>query len=342
MKNKLVLGLIIAIMISTTPAAALAWGSATHLYLAEKLGNKDGTTDQQEMYGATLIDVFNLMFGYDYQPYLWYQTHYEFMKLADAAEPDENALAYGFVSHNEAWGADYTAHIDALTIEGNEGYVIIKSAELASVLKDAYVIPALEYILTILGYDLSDPDIQDLIDYAAPIVSLMLADSGVESAIDYLVSQNEDKKVGFRMYNSAQKRGDFVPNLLCQAYAGGLASEAGISIETASGIIYATELAFRAELMNYGNTLTQNNVLESMAEQGAELAIDILQEEYGIEIPPELYNVAKYVATGLMTITLSEAIEVVKEDYAEELEATQKYVKKQLNAHKIKTYRRDD
>ncbi|MCK5061652.1 hypothetical protein KAR28_03820 [Candidatus Parcubacteria bacterium] len=344
MKNKLILSLVVGLVVATLPVPALAWGSATHLYLSEKLGNKDGVTDQQEMYGATLVDVFNLMFGHPYQPYLWNETHYGFMKLVEAAEPEEMALAYGFASHNEAWGADHTAHIDALTIEGEGGYVIIKSQELAPILAPE-IRASLEQLVFIV-YEMVPPypaDIELLIQQAVQEMSFMLADNGVESAVDYLVGQNEDKKVGDRMFGSAQDRDSFVPLLLVEAYAEGLASQPGMTYETASNLIMATEAAFQTQMMSYGLALAQEDpgdIKEAMAEQGAVLAIMIIEAEYGITVPLALYPLIFQEVKNLMIFTLNQAIEVVEDDYVEELEATQKYIKKQLNAHKIKTYRK--
>ncbi len=334
MKRKLILGLIIAIILATLPASTLAWGSATHAYLTEKLGNKEDVLNQQEMYGATLIDVFNFMFGVPYQPYLWTKTHYGFMTLVDAAEPEEAALAYGFVSHNEAWGADYTAHINALTLEGDKGYVITKGEELAPLLVST-IIASLEELL---GAPLPDP-LPPVYEELIGELSLGLAHIGIESAVDYLVSQNEDRKIGYKMLTSAQERDDSVPLLLSEAYAEGLAEATGMSLEVANGIIYETESEFQAQMISYGAALTQENALELLAEQGTELAIMILEAEHGIEVPSERYGEIFALVKNLMASTLLEAIEVVEDDYSEELEATQKYVKKQLNANKIKTYR---
>lgn len=338
MKNKLILCLIAGIVIFTIPMPSYAWGSATHVYLAEKLGNKNGIMNEQEMYGATLADVFNLMFGYEHRGYLWGQTHYGFMQLVDAAEPEEKALAYGFASHNEAWGADRTAHIQALTIEGNNGYVIIKSIELAPLLQPS-IRELIEMLLVANGiYPPYGPEIGALITE----LSLVLADSGVESAVDYLVSQNEDKKVGSRMLASAQGRDASVPMLLSEAYAAGLAAEAEITLLEASTIIIGTEAVFQTQIMSYGAILAQENAMELMAEQGAELAIVMIEARYGLVVPPALYEQVFQKVKNLITFTLLEAIEVVEDDYAEELEATQKYVKKQLNTHKIKTFRGED
>ncbi len=63
------------------------------------------------MYGGVAPDLFNYLFA-PYQPYLDGQTHDDFLKVWEAAGPRQNsvkrALAYGFVSHNDLWGADVT------------------------------------------------------------------------------------------------------------------------------------------------------------------------------------------------------------------------------------------
>lgn len=45
-----------------------------------------------------------------------YETHYDIMKVWEAAQSKPGkALAFGFVSHNEVWGVDSTAHRSGIT-----------------------------------------------------------------------------------------------------------------------------------------------------------------------------------------------------------------------------------
>ena len=110
---------------------AWAWGSATHTYIDDRLNRQGpGQKNLGEMYGGVAPDLFNYLFA-PYQPYLYGQTHDDFLKVWEAAGPRQSsvkrALAYGFVSHNDLWGADVTAHHNGITFGQGQGYVIAKA-----------------------------------------------------------------------------------------------------------------------------------------------------------------------------------------------------------------------
>jgi len=314
MNNRLLLILIISIVVCAVPALAFGWGAATHAYIAKELGHEPGVMNLQEMYGAVVPDIFNLMYGYEHQSFLWNMTHYEFMKVVDEGKLDESsAFGYGFASHNEDWGADHTAHINSVGIKSGEGYVVTKKKILAPQLK-----LGMRLFLISKGIAYTPELLEEL--------SLAIADSAVESAVDLLVSQNEDTQIGTRMLAAAKLRGPFVPMLLSKAYAKGLAGEAGIIAEEAILLIVEAEMQFKEYIELYGEILTQENTVDLMAEQGAQLAEQMLEEQYGIivEVPTELMK------TGLLS-----AIDVVKNDYSEELAATLDYVAGQLESHGV-------
>ena len=114
-------------------APAHAWGSATHAYIANRLG---GATlqplDAQELYGAMAPDLFQTDIALNMDPLLYTYTQgvpgqEGFMAIWNTAQgPLARAFAWGWVGHNEVWGEDSTAH-------GN-GYVIEK----ATLLSDAF------------------------------------------------------------------------------------------------------------------------------------------------------------------------------------------------------------
>jgi hypothetical protein len=316
MNNKLLSSLIIIVILCVIPNLAFGWGAATHAYLAKELGYEPGVMNLQEMYGSVVPDMFNLMFGYEHQDYLWIETHYQFMKVLEEAESDESmAFAYGFTSHNEDWGADLTAHISSITANPEEGYVITKKKILAPQLKLGIML-----FLNANGIAYTP----ELLDELA----LSIADSAIESAVDLLVSQNEDTRIGMRMQVAAKLRSPFVPMLLSKAYAKEFAGEAGIIVEEAILMIVETEDTFKEYMELYGEILTQENAIDLMAEQGAQLAELMLEERYGIivVVPSELMK------TGLLA-----AIDVVKNDYSEELAATLDYVKGQLESHGVES-----
>jgi hypothetical protein len=314
MNKKLFLSMIIALVVLVVPGLSFGWGAATHAYLATELGHEPGVLNLQEMYGAVVPDMFNLLFEYEHQDYLWNKTHYEFMKVVYEGKDDESrAFGYGFASHNEDWGADRTAHIDSFGIKSGEGYVVTKKKILAPQLKLGMML-----FLTSKGITYT-PELLDEL-------SLAIADSAVESAVDLLVSQNEDTQIGTRMLAAAKLRSPFVPMLLSKAFAKDLAGQAGIIAEEAILLIVETETQFKEYIELYGGILTQENTVDLMAEQGAKLAEQMLEGQYGIivEAPAELMKTA-----------LLAAVDVVKDDYSEELAATLDYVAGQLESHGV-------
>jgi len=130
------------------------------------------------------------------------------------------------------------------------------------------------------------------------------------------------------MQVAAKLRSPLVPMLLSRAYAKDFATEAGIIVEEAILMIVETETTFKEYMELYGEILMQENAVDLMAEQGAQLAELMLEERYGIivEVPSELMK------TGLLA-----AIEVVKDDYSEEVAATLDYVKEQLESHGVES-----
>ncbi len=302
--------IIIILVLYMTAQSAFGYGAATHTYLADELGSQYGIKNLHEMYGAVVPDMFNLLFGYPYQDYLWNETHYEFMKVVDKAHLRiMKAFALGFESHNEDYGADYTAHIcSAIGLGG--GYVIEKRDILFPIL-----VPPLKQFLINQGF--SDADAESFAWQIAPVI----ADSAVESAIDYLVSENEDPYVGIRMFMAAGSRSPLVPLLLFRAYVWDFAQQPSMTFEEAAFVIFEAEEQFRQYMMLYGGVLSRADALDLMAEEGARLAEIILEEEYGLSLT---------VPAGLMKHCLTEAIGIVQDDYSAELAATLAALEAQL------------
>ena len=126
MKQKLTgsaLGLL-ALLICAVPA--YPWGWAAHTYVVDHAGTKRPAANLQEIYGSLAPDTFNYLSVADpslqpIQDLLHGETHERPFPIWENASPELKPLAYGFVSHNEAWGEDWTAHIQNLTIGGREG-----------------------------------------------------------------------------------------------------------------------------------------------------------------------------------------------------------------------------
>lgn len=294
-------------------SSAFGWGSTTHAYIARQLGDGQGSADLRAIYGAVLPDAFNVMFGDPYQGPLWTLTHYEFQSLVEQAQSEyDRALAYGFASHNEAWGADQTAHISAIG-DPTRGYVVRKSDELAAILR-----PQVRFFLLLSGVANPDAVLDDLL----PTVT----HSAVETAVDLLICRNEDPDIGRLLLLAARTRGWSAPILLCKAYAAEFAATAGTTEAVASPLIVAAEDEFRGQIELYGSVLAQEDPLDALAEQAADLAGQLLAAQQGLVVD---------VPADLMKQIVDAAIDVVEDDYAAELAATITQVRQELESHAI-------
>lgn len=301
----------LAVIVATLSfaSAAFPWGSATHAYIDGQLG-KRAIFDLQERYGGMGPDLFNFMFTNPVVgSYLYGQTHVEFMKVWDAAHrPAEKALAFGFVSHNDVWGADMTAHHDGLTFGQGEGYVIAKAAILTDMLKTIPEFAAL---------GLPDP------------VVMEIAHNFVEYGTDILLKR-ADPLIGQKVIVAAVFRSPDFPRLLIKAYGEGLAATAGISARQAAQLIAATEMDFRRMIISYGQALTTDEATsrQLLAEQLAAFATAFLQA-YGIVLPEGADLVP------LAELGISQAMLLCAPDFAGELAATVDEVRQELKAHDI-------
>jgi len=301
------LALLIAAIAYSSPA--FPWGSATHSHIDGQLGKKS-IFDLQERYGGMGMDTFNFMFGNPtVASYLYSQTHSQFMELWDLARlPTGQALAYGFVSHNDLWGADMTAHHNGLTFGQSKGYVIAKAEILKEILQADPSFAALQ---------LPDP------------VAMEIAHNFVEYGTDILLKRIEPR-IGEQIILSALVRSPEFPLLLVKAYADGLASTAGISRREAAQRITTTEMEFRKTIIAYGQALAADEAtaLQLLSEQMAGLASAFLAA-YGIVLP-EGVDLVPLLKNGIQGAML-----LCADDFPGELDATQKVVYLQLKAHNI-------
>jgi hypothetical protein len=301
------------VFVWSVPSSVYGWGSATHAYIAHQFVDGQGSADMQAIYGSVLADAFNTMVSDPYQDPLWTLTHYDFQKLVDQAESQsDKAIAYGFASHNESWGADETAHITSVGLP-ESGYVIRKGEALGAILR-----PSVRLFL--LANGASDPDA--VLDSVLPGVT----HTAIETAVDLLISQNEDPDIGQRLVLAAQTRGWSAPILLCKAYAADIAATAGITESVASPLIVAAESEFRVQMEVYGAAFCQEDPVEALAEQGAELSKQLLAGAQGFVVD---------VPVDLMKQILTAAVDVVKDDYATEVAATVTQVQQELESHAV-------
>jgi hypothetical protein len=289
---------------------AFSWGFATHAYIADHLGKTKKNQNADEIYGSVAPDTFNYLFtNPDYLGFLADQTHAGFTKLWNVSNQGlGKSLAYGFVSHNDVWGADSTAHHQGLTFGQAEGYIIAKAADLAVVLSSAFQ-----------DAGLSLPN----------EVTFEISHELVEDGIDILV-KSLDPAIGQKLSSSALSRISNFPVLLVKAYAKDFSQFAGISYQNASKVIIAAEKEFRQRIVFYGQALMQDDAtaVQLIAEGTAEVAV-IFLEAYGITLPPEVDTVS------LIDFGIKQSIDLCAGDFAAEIAATIDFVNQNLEIHRI-------
>jgi hypothetical protein len=304
-KQALAIGCVIAILMIFSVSNVFSWGSATHAYIGNKLGSKGGLKDFDEMYGALAPDVFNYTFTGWYE-YIYKQAHYyAFMDMRDAADMRlQKALAFGFVSHNGLWGADFTAHHSGITYGQGKGYVIAKATDL----------------MPIVRYALEQAHITGLPDY----VLLEISHNFIEAAVDILMKR-VDPKIGMKIVGAALLRTRAFPDMLVEAYAEGLAGYTGMTPKDAASAIRAAEKDFRKITILYGNALSQpeETAVQLLADQFATMAASFLAMMQ-VSLPDEV-DLAPLAAFGI-----EQGMLLCKDDFAKEVGATVKFVRGNL------------
>ncbi len=226
---------------------AFAWGSLTHAFITNQIASGSESSRQNAIYGSTAPDFANYMFGSHYQMYLMDRTHVDYVRVwkmarGGPAHQLEQAVAFGFVAHNEE---DYTAHSGSITLDPGSGYVIQKAAILNAMLGDAW---------QQLGLDGEQ--------YAA--LRAELSHEVIEFAGDFFVYAYLDPASGKLLSDSAAGCNKDFPALLTKAYAGNLVAFSNrnkirLNQPEAASIITGSEFMFRAGMISYGNLFTGTN-----------------------------------------------------------------------------------
>jgi hypothetical protein len=241
------------------------------------------------------------------------------MRVWDVAKSKPGqALAFGFVSHNEAWGIDSTAHRNGLTFgqmgtipeHPNEGgYVVAKAYILMGILKQIQQFAVLQ---------LPDP------------VVLTVAHELVERGVDLLIKKHLDPTIGAKMAAAALPPNPNFPLLMEKAYARDLASTFGKSNTEALKFLTSSERQFRQIMVLYGQVLMQDEgtAVKLMAEQLADMATAFLAA-FGISLPGGLE------LAPLLEVGIEAARSLCEPDFEVEVKATAEFVEQQLRAHGI-------
>ncbi len=262
--------------------------------------------NSQGVYGATVPDLFNLMRDLpDYED-VAHPTHNHFGQIRiKARRMGLDTFAFGFVSHNERWGADHTAHKKGRTMRG--GYVIEKNKLLAPKLT-----PGLEAILNDAG-----------VSYASVLAGMLsseLAEPLIETAIDLLIKRNEDPAIGEELSQSSRDRPSSVPDLLEAAYAREFARHMQVAEEEAGQMIRETEAGYQKAMILYGEMLAreETEAIREFAAQGAALVNSLLQSTSWGEVS---------IPADLLEEFIGLAISEVEGDYQEEVARTLSFLR---------------
>jgi hypothetical protein len=281
--------------------ALYPWGSATHFYIDEQLTMKSMGLKFNAGYGGMAPDAFNYLFSSPYLENLYAATHYQFQPIWDkAGNRIAQALAFGFITHNDAWGADYTAHHAGITQGTAEGYVIAKAQALL--------------VLAPLPPELPLSQQQ----------GMSLYHEFVETAVNVLMKR-VDPRIGEKIAFAALRRNPQFPLLLVGAYAEEFAAYFGGPAEATQAIL-AVEEEFRRISVLMGQVLCQEEAVavQLFAEQMADMADDFL----GAPLP-----IPRETAVSLVTQLIHAAMDLCAPDFQQEIEATIGQVALQMAAH---------
>jgi hypothetical protein len=288
----------------------LAWNWGVHAYIDDHLGKKTGFNNLNEIYGGTAPDVFNYMFDQPFQrQYLYDQTHdLGFMKVWKAARcPVGEASAFGFVSHNNVWGADSTAHKACTAcVDKNKGYVIVKAQQMI---------------------DLGVPSILE--GLPSPVIE-EIYHNFVEAGVDILVKKL-DPNIGKKLASAALVRNPTFPLLLVKAYAKEFSGAFDLDYFEAAKIIARAETSFRKDMVLYGQALMQDDAtaVHLLSEQLADIAEAYLGA-FDIPLPAPKEMLIPLIGQGIWG-----AILLCGGDFQTEIEGTIMFVRDELKKHGV-------
>ncbi|MCX8159369.1 MAG: hypothetical protein N3G18_00370 [Candidatus Saccharicenans sp.] len=323
MRKSLVSGFLVVAMTVFLVTSGFSWGSATHAFIAKKTGRYYLTLDFQELYGSLAPDLFNYNFDLYADPVLRVFTHGTpnnegFMSIWEKAtyRNFQKALAYGFIAHNDVWGADFTAHHQAQTItppadfplvpgEIEPGYVIIKALALNSD-------PTMNSYFESLGLFNANPEQFRL--------RLELCHNLVESAGD-LIIKKVDARVGEDIIAAAVLRDRSFQNLLISA----------LDNPEYNSAIRENEALFRRFMIQYGAILIlpELRALKGLAESLAQSGVVFLKKVAGVEIPLDQ-------ATEFAEYGLKKSIQLCAPDYVNEIRKTIEKVRLEMRSRNIR------
>lgn len=294
------------------------WGYATHTYIADHTGAGIPVRNLSEIYGALLPDAFNLQISVNGQ-FLADQTHHNPMAFVNAADKCRlEALAFGFASHNDSWGADFSAHHSSVFYPSN-GYAEGKALEMIPAIE-----PKLFQILKNAGLD----DITA--EAVAGGLAVVFGHDLAETAVDLMLKRNIDPLLGAKMLSAVTLRTPDYPQLLVKAYAPILSGFASIPMNEAAAFINNAEKEHRSMLLIYAGALCMNEkmAIDVLARQNAAVAEAFLEAYSGVNVTVTPADTREFIVS---------ALNYVKNDYFTEVAATLIRVNKELKDRGIES-----
>ena len=282
--KKLSMAMSVSLVMALCAASAMGWGSATHAYIDEHINSKGPLLKLNQVYGGMAADVFNFMTDPEHQAYLATQAHCGgFNKMWHTALlPTAKAQAYGFVSHNQKWAADFFAHNYSCPFDNylpTTGYIQIKAEALYN--NDLNI----KGLVDALGYGLGMELLRDVIEYA----------------VDILVIR-QDGAIGQKVTFAALLRSAEFPLLLNSTYAWDFSRAFSLNYFQATRVIAASESQFRQTMIAYGQILAQGEV-EATA-QMPDLLAGLAYQLFGIPVD-----------SGQIAHVIDKAIQECQDDY---------------------------
>jgi hypothetical protein len=231
-----------------------------------------------------------------------------------ASTTSEKALAYGFLTHNEVWGADTTAHISGLAFGQDVGYINAK----AMVLLETSLNPAVPH----------NPDLNPTFGEIFCSIGmnqeqqLIVAHVIAEYAIDIMLKNDVDRFIGQKVRFAAHFRSPEFPGLLVKALAADYSARCfGNNFDTAAYIITSAEEEYRNGMISYGLAISRPEpiAVKLIAEQIVALAPGFLDPTQSL--PPNAVDLVKAAIYASMEIC---------NDYLAEINATIDFVESNL------------
>jgi hypothetical protein len=303
------------------PPAMFSWNQPTHAYIADRLAARAGRDNLNEIWGSVTPDFFNYVFDPALCPgWISDQTHgtYSdtFMKVWNAVDTNgEDALAYGFLTHNQAWGADHTAHIACRTCGENDGYIIVKARQLLSAPYPAN--PEQKFgdvFANTLGM--------------SPEEAFLVAHVVIEEAVDIRLAHEVDPLIGRKLATAARSETKGFQPLLVRAFSADYAAQCfGGDNSKAASVLIATETKHRRDMIFVGEAISRPE--QVAVRRLAEQLVGVLPDFLGRTLP-----VSNAEALEMVGAAISSSMALC-DDYKGEIDATIEFVDKGLMDREI-------